>query len=58
MYVYGRNIVQDAAVLILYSTGSVSITAVILIGITVNYDLRGSRYHRSNGLNLSCRLGV
>lgn len=53
MYIYGGYIVQEGAVLVLDLTGSVGITAVILIGITVNYDLRGSRHNRSNG---SCGL--
>ena len=58
MYIYGGDIVQDRSVLILYLTGSVSITAVILIGITVNYDLGSSRYHRGNRLYLIDRLSV
>ena len=58
MYIYGGHVVQISTVLILYLTGSVGITAVILIRITVYYDLRGSRYHRSNGLSLSGRLCV
>ena len=55
MYIYGRYIVQYGTVLILYLTGSISITAVILIGIAVHYDLRSSCYDRSylNGLNLN-----
>ena len=48
MYIYGRYIVHDTAVLILYLTGSVGITAVILIGITVNYDLGCGSYYRSS----------
>lgn len=50
MYIYGGNVVQDGAVLVLYLTGSVCITAVILVGITVNDDLGGSgNYRRSLG---------
>jgi len=55
MYVYGGHIVQISAVLILYLTGSVSITAVILVGITVNYYLRGSLYNWSYGSCGLCR---
>ncbi len=59
MYIYGGNIVQIGSVLILDLTGSVGITAVILIGITVNYDLGCGSYYRSSlnriGLNRACR---
>jgi len=60
MYIYSRYVIQYGSVLILYLTGSISITAVILIGITVYYDLGGGGYDRSHlgrlnisGLNLS-----
>ena len=60
MYIYGGNIVQIGSVLILDLTGSVGITAVILIGITVNYDLGCGSYYRSSlnriGLNRACLL--
>ena len=59
MNVDGRHIVQYRTILILYLAGSVSITAVILIGITVNYDLGCGSYYRSSlnriGLNRACR---
>ena len=59
MYIYGGNIVQICSVLILDLTGSVGITAVILIGITVNYDLGCGSYYRSSlnriGLNRAGR---
>jgi hypothetical protein len=56
MYIYGGDIVQDRSVLILYLTGSVSITAVILVGITVHYYLRRCLYNGScNRLNRSNR---
>ena len=42
MYIYGGYIVQVGTVLILDLTDSVGITAVILIGITVYYDLGSS----------------
>ena len=59
MYIYGRYIVHDTAVLILYLTGSVGITAVILIGITVYYDLGSIHYCRSSLLlNGSCGLCI
>lgn len=58
MYIYGGNIVQICSVLILDLTGSVGITAVILIGITVYYDLRCSLDYRSSRLHGSCRLNV
>lgn len=61
MYVYGRHIVQITSVLILDLTGSVSITAVILIGITVNYDLGSAGYSCSRDnllLNRSCGLYI
>ena len=61
MYIYGRYVIKDRAVLILYLTGSVGITAVILIGITVNYDLGSgcnnrSRCHGNRSRFNACRL--
>ena len=58
MYIYGGNIVQESTVLILNLTGSVGITAVILIGITIHYDLRRCLYYRCCLLNGSCRLCI
>ncbi len=54
MDIYGRNVVQYGTVLILDLACSVSISAVILIGITVHYDLGGSRYNGSYSLNRYC----
>jgi hypothetical protein len=61
MYIYGRYIVQISSVLILDLTGSVGITAVILIGITVYYDLGSAGYCSSRNnllLNRSCGLYI
>ena len=49
MYIDSRNIVQNGAILILYLTRSVCITAVILIRITVYYNLGSS-------VNSRCRI--
>jgi hypothetical protein len=58
MNVDGRHIVQYRTILILYLAGSVSITAVILIGITVYYDLRSSLDYRSSLLICNFRFSI
>jgi hypothetical protein len=58
MNVDGRHIVQYRTILILYLAGSVSITAIILIGITVYYDLRSSLDYRSSLLICNFRFSI
>lgn len=64
LHIYGvmdinsGDIIQNRTVLILNLAGSVSITAVILIRITVNYDLRCGCYNRSSLLYRSGRFSL
>lgn len=58
MYINGRYVIKDGAVLILDLTGSVGITAVILVGITVNYYLGSGCNNRSCHCGNRCRLNA